>query len=361
MSGSIASLGPAIGMYDTIQLIQYVRNLKLPTSFLLDTFFPNRIESETPKVAIDVDVGKRRMAPFCSPLVEGRFVESRRYQTNEFVPPYIKDKRRPDLLKPVRRAIGERIGGQLTPMQRFQANLAFEVEDQIQMVDRRLEWMAAQALLTGTVLVTGDGYEPTLVNFGRDPALTVALSGAAAWGQPGVSPTAYITTWSASVLQKSGATVTDLVFTNTPWEAFLADIRIINAVLAPKAGGVAIDFGGAVPKGGMYMGNWGQFRCWLYNEWYVDPDTDLESPMLPDGTVILGGPEMEGTRAFGCIYDPKFNYGPLAYAPKMWTEEDPAGLNLMMQSSPLVIPSRVNAAMAATVMTAGGIVTQPTF
>jgi hypothetical protein len=37
-------------------------------------------------VAIDVDVGLRRMAPFVSPLVEGKMVESRKYQTNTFKP-----------------------------------------------------------------------------------------------------------------------------------------------------------------------------------------------------------------------------------------------------------------------------------
>jgi hypothetical protein len=79
-------------------------------------------------------------------LVEGKLVESRKYQTNRFKPAYIKDKRAPDLRKPVRRQIGERIGGgDLTPEQRQQANLAFEMEDQIDMLDRRLEWMAAQA------------------------------------------------------------------------------------------------------------------------------------------------------------------------------------------------------------------------
>lgn len=50
---------------------------------------------------------------FVSPLVEGKLVESRKYQTNTFKPAYIKDKRAPDLRKPIRRQIGERIGGNI--------------------------------------------------------------------------------------------------------------------------------------------------------------------------------------------------------------------------------------------------------
>src|SRR5579863_2009011 len=153
-------------IYDTNVLVQVVPNLKRSTNFLLDKFFPNIVTADSEEVSIDVDIGKRRMAPFVSPLVEGKLVEQRRYQTNTFKPAYIKDKRAPDLRKPVRRQIGERIGGELTGEERMMANLMFEMADQVDMLNRRLEWMAAQALLTGTVTITGDGFPTALVDFG---------------------------------------------------------------------------------------------------------------------------------------------------------------------------------------------------
>lgn len=357
MSGTTT---PILTLYDTAELVQVVRNLKTPSKFLLTRFFPNVVEFDTAEVAIDVDVGKRRLAPFCSPLVQGKLVESRTWQTNLFKPAYIKDKRAPDLLRPVRRAIGERLLGSMSPAQRMEANIGFEMEDQIAMIDRRLEWMAAQALLTGTITVSGDGYpSPIVVNFQRDAALTIALSGGAQWGNNGVSPTADLTAWAGMVLQKSGAAPVDIVLTPTPWEALIADLRLINAVFLPRSGDARIDFGGYAQKGGILVGQWGQFNFWLYNEWYVDPVSDVEYPMLPDGTVVMSSPDMQGTRAFGSIIDPKFSYGALAYAPKMWLMDDPAQLMLMMQSAPLVIPSRVNAALAATVMQSGGSIYQP--
>src|ERR1700733_8638788 len=127
--------------YDTATLIQVVPNLKRAQTFLLDTFFPYTVMAESEFVAIDVDVGLRRMAPFISPLVEGKLVEQRRIQTNTFKPPYIKDKRAPDLRKPVRRMLGERIGGNATGAEREMANLEFEMTDQVDMLTRRLEWM----------------------------------------------------------------------------------------------------------------------------------------------------------------------------------------------------------------------------
>ncbi|MDN8674839.1 major capsid protein, partial [Staphylococcus aureus] len=78
----------------------------------------------------------------------------RKFQTNSFKPAYIKDKRAPDLRKPIRRQIGERIGGQYTAAEREMLNVQFELTDQIDMINRRLEWMASSALQTGTVTVT---------------------------------------------------------------------------------------------------------------------------------------------------------------------------------------------------------------
>ncbi len=74
--------------------------------------------------------------------------------------------------------------------------------------------------------------------------------------------------------------------------------------------------------------------------------------MIPDGTVLGVSDQLNGTRAYGAIKDPEFAYGAMAYAPKSWTQKDPAQRFLMLQSAPLVIPSRVNACLAATVTSA---------
>ena len=346
-------------IYDTVSLVGLVPNLMTSQNWILDRFFPNIETSNDEYVAIDVDVGLRRMAPFCSPLVEGKLVESRRYQTDKFKPAYIKDKRAPDLRKPIRRQIGERIGGEFTPAEREMLNIQFEMSDQIDILNRRLEWMGCSALSTGTVTIKGDGFPTTVVDFGRDASLTVALSGSDKWptslaaGATNTQPSDDIENWQTLVLQKSGAAPTDLVFTNKSWKAFRLDTTIKdNAIVFPALSpfGNQIDAGARIQKGAVYKGRWGQFDLWLYNDWFIDPDTGIETPMLADGSVVMSGADLMGTRAFGAIMDPAFNYGPMAYAPKSWLKEDPAQRFLMMQSSPIVIPSRVNAALCATVV-----------
>lgn len=342
-------------LFDTNTLIQVVPNLKTAQQFLLDKFFPNIVTSDTEKVSIDIDVGKRRMAPFVSPLVEGKLVEQRRYQTNEFTPAYIKDKRAPDLLKPVRRMIGERIGGEFTGEEREQANLYAEMADQVDIVNRRLEWMAAQALATGTLTVEGDGFDQVTIDYGRDASLTVARTGAQAWTAANItastaSPTSDVDDWARAILKASGAVVTELVFTTSSWKAFKLDPVLKGAIIWPiqNPSGNIVNPGSLIKQGAVYMGHWGQYDLWVYNDWFVD-ENNHEVPMIVDGTVLMSGETLMGTRAFGMIKDPAFNYKAMPYAPKTWVENDPGQRFIMLQSAPLVIPSRVNASLAATV------------
>lgn len=348
-----------MNIFDTNVLIQVVPNLMTSQNWLLDKFFPNIVESDTEEVSIDVDVGLRRLAPFVSPMVEGKLVEARKFQTDSFKPAYIKDKRAPDLRKPIRRQIGERIGGQYTAAEREMLNVQLELADQIDMVNRRLEWMAASALQTGTVTVAGDGYETKVVNFGRSANLTIALSGADKWpvkvdaGKTNTQPTDNIEDWAQAMLKESGAVATDIVFTTKSWKAFrldstVKDSAITFSVLNPFNN--QINPGTQAQKGAVYKGHWGNYDLWVYNDWFIDPLDGKEKPMITDGSVIMSGADLMGTRAFGAIIDPAFNYGPMAYAPKSWLEHDPAQRMLMMQSAPLVIPSRVNASLCAVVV-----------
>lgn len=344
------------GIYDTTTLVRLVRDLKSSSNFLLNTFFPSVIEYDTEEVAIDVEVGRRRMAPFVSPLVQGQVVQGQGYTTNVFKPPYIKDKRVLDPRRPVRRMMGERIGGDMTAAEREQANLVFEMEDQMRMVDRRLEWMAARALASGSITVAGDGFPTANITFGRNVGNTVALTSTDRWStngtsiQAGVSPAADVESWATSILQRSGAAPTDIVFTPLSWALFKLDPAVVDAIEHPRSGASNIEFGGGVVTGGMFKGTWGNYRLWLYNDWFIDPADDTEKPMLTNGTVLMGSAAIEGVRAFGAIMDPRFSYGAMAYAPKSWLEEDPARRMLMMQSAPLVIPTRPDASLGALVV-----------
>lgn len=341
--------------FDTADLVEVVPTLLTPQTFFLNRYFPNIRMSDTRFVAIDVIIGKRRIAPFVSPRMEGKLVEALRVQTNLFEPPYIKDKRAPDLLRPVMRKIGEKLlGGEVSATDRELANIAFEMQDQVDMINRRLEWMATRALLTGTVTVSGEGFPTTTIEFGRDAGQTIVLAGAARWGQTGVSPASNLLTWATQTLKLVGIAPTECIMTPDAFDLFIADLKVQPAILYPvwNPYNNQLNPGMQVEKGAIFKGTWGQLAVYVYNDWYVD-DNNVEQPMLPAGTVIMVAPQeggLMGIQAFAQIIDPEFNYQALTYAPKTWVQQDPAQRLIMMQSAPLVIPGRPNASLAATVL-----------
>lgn len=343
MSGSV---------YDTSALVGVVENLLSPPSFLLDTFFSNEVVSDTEYVAIDVFQGKRRLAPFCAPTVAGKLVASRGFTTTEFKAPYVKDVRVLDPRRPIRRAIGEQVGGNvLTPGQRENAVIAMEMEDQIAMLTRRMEWMAASALVSGSISVSGEGYpDPVTINFQRSAAQTLTLLTTARWGESGVSPVDDVDTWAATVLQASGYVVTDIIHTPSTWKYYREDLRAKGVLDSTMIQRGDLPPGGRVPEeGGQYLGQQGGYNHWRYYGWYVDPADDTEKPLIPDNTLLLTTRRLDGVRAYATILDPEFNYQALKFAPKTWVEKDPAVRKILMQAAPLVIPTNVNASMAVTV------------
>lgn len=335
-------------LFSTNVLIRVVQSLIATPQFLLSRYFPIEQTETSEEIHFDVMTKTRRLAPFVSPVVAGKVVASQGFTTKTFKPAYIKDKRVFDTTRPLKRSAGEQMGGSLAPMDRVRALLAMDLADQVDMVNRRMEVMSAEALRTGAVTITGDQYPTQNVNFGRDGSLSVTLSGGARWGQAGVKPLDLLQDWAQLVLQKSGAMPTDVIMTVDVWKVFRADADVKTRLDRFRANtSMVVD--AQIAEGGVFMGNIDGFNIYVYAGWYVD-DNGTEQPILPAGTVLLAGSQIEGVRAFGAIRDEAAGFQAMPYYPKSWVEQDPSVRNLLMQSAPLVVPTRVNGSLAATVL-----------
>ena len=253
-------------------LQRVVAELPAPAPFVLNSFFRTEQRETSEEIHFDVDTGKRRLAPFVSPIVAGQVVASRGFKTDTFKPAYIKDKRVFDGNRPFKRALGERIGGELAPAQRLQALLACDLQDQLDMLTRRMEVMAVEALRRGKVTVEGDLYPTVEVDFGRDATLTKALTTTARCGESGVKPLADLQTWSMLVTEKSGATANTVVMDIEAWKLFAADADVQKLLdrfrgsdqLNPTVTG----------EGGRFMGSIGDFDITVA----AYPETHPEAP-----------------------------------------------------------------------------------
>jgi hypothetical protein len=339
-------------IYSPAVLNRVVQDLKNATRppFLLDRFFTETSISTQEEIFFDVLTGKPRLAPFCSPLVEGQIVESLGYRTSSFKPAYVKDKRVLEDGKPLKRPAGAPIYAPVDPATARQLRVAQESEDQLAMLMRRQEWMAAEILRTGKVTVTGEKYPTTVVDFGRDAALTVTLAGAARWNDASPTPLDDLETWAGLVRDKSGASVVDVVMSQDTWGAFRknADVKALLGAngQSPRTN---IDLGPDAQKFGFTdKGMVGDYHVWIHHDVYTADDGTTQK-YVPNGYLLMVSNQLEGVRHYGAIRDETAGFQAIDYFPKSWTVPDPAARFLMLQSAPLPVPYRINASLSAKV------------
>ncbi len=335
--------------YSTGVLNRVVQDLEQPSSFLLDLFFPGTQTEESEEIHFDVESSKRRITPFVSPLRAGRVVDNEGFTTGIFKPAYAKDKRKFNPSDPLKRAIGEQIGGNMSPQERRDAALRAAIEDQLKMLTRREEVMASEALRTGKVTVSGDGYPTTVVDYLREAGLTVTLTSTARWNDSAPVPLDNLETWAGLIQTHSGAVAIDVVMDPDAWTNFRDKTEVKDLLDTRRGSASTAEIGPRAARKARFGGTIGDFNFWIYSDSYVD-DAGSTQLMLPSGTVILSGPDLEGVRAYGAIQDEKAQYNAQRYFIKSWLEEDPAVRWLLLQSAPLVVPYRVNASLCATVL-----------
>jgi len=324
--------------------------LSEPVNFLTNSFFPGTQTETTEEIHFDVANDTFALAPFVSPVVEGKVMSEIGFTTKTFKPAYIKPKRAFDATGALKRWKGERYGGSLSPEQRMMAKINEHLEIDRRSIDRRLEWMASQILQAGSVTISGDLYQTTSVSFSRDAALTITLSGGSKWDQSGVNPLDDLQTWNDIMIQKSGSPIIDVVMGLSAWKVFRSHSEVKSRLDLQRAmtQTPSMTQDAVRQRGGVYRGSVDGFNIWTYSEYYKN-DSGTVTAMLPAAGVILAG-DMMGMKAFGAIQDEAAGFQPLPYFTKSWIANDPPRRFIMTQSAPLLVPYRVNASGYATVV-----------
>jgi hypothetical protein len=347
----------AIDIFSVQTLNRVLEDRVTPSSFLLDMAFPDVLPATSEEIYFDNVAKKRRLAPFVSPLREGQVVDMPGYRTHSFRPAYVKDKRVFEATMLQKRRPGEALGGSLSPEARMREAVIANLQDQLEMLTRREEWMASQALRLGQITVTGEGYPTKVVNFGRAAGHTVTLLTTARWGETGVSPLDNLKTWLATGMSNGGGAMTNVVMDPLAWSLFEVDpkVQALLTAQAQRGGGPSIPqepYSGYQPNEEAVViprGVLGEFRFWTYQNTYQD-ESGVEQKMIPDYTVLMFSTgRLQGTRCYGYIKDHKANWQATRYFVKSWENEDPSVRFILMQSAPLVVPFRPNGSFAATV------------
>lgn len=331
--------------YDTVTLLGVVRELKPFDPFLLDLFFPSTVTFQTQSILIDKVAKNLKLAPFVSPMVAGKAQTAKGHETLTFDPAYLKPKDVVDPSRLLSRRAGEGIGGTMSPAARRDAIIADIMMEHLDMIRRRLEWMASQVLLTGKVTVVGEDYPEVEVDFRRSSSLTKTLAGAARWGESGVVPAKNLESWAA----EAEAPITSVVMGQGAWGYFSSDAETRELLDTRRGSRSQLELGPDNGRHFSYKGTIGaDLEVWVYSGTYED-ESGTTQLFVPTNSVIMGSGAIEGTRAFGAILSPGSNYEPMEYYPRHFISQEVEREYVESQSAPLVIPGRPNASLAITV------------
>lgn len=341
-----------ITLYSTHELRGVIETLRPPQTFWLDNFFPTVLTFETETIDFDIVDKSKRLAPFVAPTVQGKVMKSEGFSTKQFRPAYVKPKHTVDPRRVFKRRAGEAYAGAMSPEARRNAIIADILQEQKDMHTRRREWMAAQAIVEGQVIVEGENYPKVVVQFGREAGQSIALVGAAQWGQAGINPVDDLETWSETMFLKSGVAPTKVIMGITAWKTFRADANVLKT-LDTQTRGTTSNVNVFEPGNGaavQYRGRLGALEIWTYNDTYVD-DAGNSQVMMDQKKVVLVNPAgVEGTRCFGAILDAHAGYQAMEEFVTNWIENDPPVEFIMSQSAPLMVPARPNASFVAKVL-----------
>lgn len=340
----------AFEIVETHDLIGVVETLVQPSSYWLDLCFPREHRSESEYIDFDLVDTTRRLAPFVAPNVQGQPMVQQGAYLRKFKPAYVKPKDAVDPNRLFQRKAGEALGGTMTPKQREDAIIADILLAHANGIRRRWEWMAARAIIDGSVTVAGDNYPTVTVAFGRAAGNTKVLLTTTRWSESTSTPLLDLENWGTEMHETSGFVPTRATMGLAAWRAFYMHAEVKEMLETRRGSTNGLETGPGNGSPFQYRGTLGSsgLEIWTYNDKYEDNNGALVA-FMSTNDVVLTSPAVQGVRAFGAIMDRKAGWAPLPIFPKMWEQEDPSGLFLMTQSAPLMIPMRPDASMKITV------------
>jgi hypothetical protein len=351
-----------VNLYDTATLLGVIADnsmMEPPSNYWLSLGFQTTVTFDDEYVDFSKIQENRKIAPLVVPTAQGVPIYSAAEQVNRVKPAYVKPKDPVSASRVIRRVAGfgelsANPNGGMSPQMRYMAIIADILRQHRKSIERRWEWLAAEATLNGSVTLEDENYPRTVVDFRRDAGHTITLGAAARWGDSGVSILGLIEGWKKTMRRaKHGGPANRVTVGVDAWEVMRADPEIrdlLKVDFRPSNSGLSLNLGVMEGLDVEFVGRLnGTTDIYVYSDYYELADGTVVEFMSPKD-VVLTGPNMRGVRCFGAIQDVNAQFQPLAVFPKMWSEHDPSATFVMTQSAPLMVPLNPNATLRARVL-----------
>lgn len=348
-----------VSIYEPRTMMGVIRKLPPVHTFFRSTFFSREKTFVTKSVDMDYKKGARKLAPFVSREIGGKVVPNTGYTTETYTPPFIAPDRVTTIDDILDRQPGESLYSGRTPAQRAVIQMSEDFTDLREMILRREEWMCAQAMLTGKIVVLGEGVKDT-IDFRFTNLLDISKDAKRKWkGGTVQNKYADLKAWHEKV-QKEGFTNCNVcIMASDVVTEFLMDEQIRKlldvknyalAVIKPTQKENNVTYIGTIHELGLDL--------YQYNEWYVDdwtdPATPVELPMVPAGTLMMASTHAKYSMYYGAISilnqkTEKWETVAGKYVPDTFIKKRPDRRFLSLQSAPVPVPHEVDSWLVAKV------------
>ena len=338
------------------RLAEVVRQAPPVRTYFRDTFFTNVKPFSTERVDIDLVKGDRRMAAFVHPRLGGKVLTANGYTTESYKPPLVNpyDVTTADQL--MTRLPGEDLYSGMTPAQRAAQKLMEEYATLNDATTRREEWMAVQAIVTGTIPIVGEGVNE-VIDFGFTNKIT--LSGENKWGGTKADILGNLGDWTDKVLTGGFANVDMAILGKEAKKKFFADANVQKMMDNRRMNMGEIN-PRDLPNGVKYLGHLTDpsLDLYAYGEVYYDdwtnPEEPATKPLIPDNAVILISSHPNYMMAYGaCTYIEQASglwvTSQTSRLLRSYVEHHPDRRMVELQAHPLPIPDKVDSWLVATV------------
>jgi hypothetical protein len=326
----------AYDMFAAREMTEAILQLKPVGNFFRSVFFTRPVEEHNTDV-IDVDLykGQRKVAAYTRSSSKSKPLARTQFKTGGFSIPYIKVSRSLEAAQTLLRSAGENIYSNRTPEQRAQEQIAkdlFEMEEAIQ---RAEELQAAQAIINGLVVIKGEEVDAQ-IDLQRDAALT--FNATTFWDQAGVDIHAQMMAVARLVFQKSGFTPNVAIFSPEAMDVFFKDAGVRALLDNRRIVAGAMDSSVATDPfpGARRYGTFAGYEIWEYHELYLDDADQTEKTLVPAKKVVFASRNMRCVPHYGVIKD----FGaliPMRRFAKSIEEQDPSTKTAIVQTAPAFI------------------------
>lgn len=341
-------MDPVLELFETRTMVDAVRQIKTPDTWLLSNFFTREKIFDTKKVDVDIYKARRRIARFDNPNAAGTVVTATGFKTITMEPAYMKPKIPTTADQLLNRGVGENLYDGKTAEQRAGEKLGEDFAELDAMIVRRLEHMAWRAVQDGNCVISGDGVSRT-EDFDFDANHTEALLTVDQWDETTADPIADLLRWRKTVLRDYGYAATDVVFGESAASAFLNHPTVqdwfnkwnfVPGQIRPDARQNIISYG-FIPALGMSLHQ--------VTEFFIDPADGSEKEMVDANRVLLLTRGMRATQYYGAIMHMNALVGMKRF-PHSYLTDDPSMRWVQLHSAPLMVPNEADAIFTATVI-----------